>query len=158
MASYLDPECIFSIHNNTGRLDIVYDEFLYTQKTNLINDGKKCCLYRCKNKKKCSSRISLKTGIVDGKNAVIQPFQVSSYKILHHVTCEKQTHAQLNEKILRNKIKEAVRLQPHRPPQQIFEEQQTMYLSSSGSEVDSLKDYAEVKHVYSYLRNKTRYF
>ena len=44
--------------------------------------------------------------------------------------------------------------QPNRPIQQVYEEAQARYLSSEDSEVESLKDFVQIKHILKYVRGK----
>ena len=88
---------IMYVKNNKGSNHIFYDGYVYSQKTNLITAGKKSCCYRCANKSKCSSSISLLTGILDGTNSVIEPFKIVHSNIRHHDTCVLETQSSIGK-------------------------------------------------------------
>ena len=111
-------------------------------------------MYRCSNKTKCNASISLLTGFIDGVNSVIEPFKLMQSNPNHHETCELLTQGSVAERTFLDGVKKLIVDQPNRPIQQVYKEAQARYLSSEDSEVESLKDFVQVKHVLKYARAK----
>ena len=144
MATIVNTNDLSYVRNNTGKMDLSYKGYLFNQKTNLVREGKNRCLFRCRNRGKCYSSISLKTDLIDGFNQVVEPFTIVAMKVDHASTCIKSLPSELRAKDILHEIKELTAKDPLRPAQQIFEAAQAFYLSSNDSDVDALQDYNDV--------------
>ena len=76
MATNINTDELFYVRNNTIKMDLGYKGYLFKQKTNHVREGKTRCLFRCRNRGKCYSSISLKTDLIGGVNRVVEPFTV----------------------------------------------------------------------------------
>lgn len=103
----MDASLISYVRNNTGRMDIAFEGYVFSQKTNLKTEGNKCCLYRCKNKAHCSSSISLVTrkSMLTGFNVVLEPFEIYRSNVNHRESCRSVPKTWLEEKNRFHKIK-----------------------------------------------------
>lgn len=115
----LSSTCVTTREETTFSAMVMF----FIQKTNLSKEGKKVCLFRCANHKRCYSSISLKTrrNAVTEAYLVVEPFIVANHNIKHDLSCKKSDMSHVNFKKLIHEAKMKVAENPLHTIQNFFE-------------------------------------